>query len=152
VADTADISESGRRLGKSASAFRTISEVADELDIQAHVLRFWETKFAQIKPLKRGGGRRYYRPDDIDLIRHIRDLLYTDGYTIKGVQKLLRGGGVKALVAEQETAPMSKPTKTGTVPETEITPAGLTSDQRKRLEVVLDELQQLQAMLKGASA
>jgi DNA-binding transcriptional MerR regulator len=81
------------RLRKSAGAFRTISEVADELHIPQHVLRFWETKFPQVKPLKRGGGRRYYRPDDIALLRRISDLLYTQGYTIKGVQRLLREGG-----------------------------------------------------------
>ena len=86
--------EAGRvRLRKSAGAFRTISEVADELHIPQHVLRFWETKFPQVKPLKRGGGRRYYRPDDIALLRRVSDLLYTQGYTIKGVQRLLREGG-----------------------------------------------------------
>jgi DNA-binding transcriptional MerR regulator len=78
---------------KSPTAFRTISEVADELHIPQHVLRFWETKFPQVKPLKRGGGRRYYRPDDIALLRRISDLLYIQGYTIKGVQRLLREGG-----------------------------------------------------------
>ena len=78
---------------KAPNAFRTISEVADELHIPQHVLRFWETKFSQVKPLKRGGGRRYYRPDDIFLLRRIADLLYTQGYTIKGVQRLLREGG-----------------------------------------------------------
>ena len=87
----------GRRGGKSKAAFRTISEVADELDVAQHVLRFWETKFHQIRPLKRGGGRRYYRPEDIDLLRNIKHLLYTEGYTIKGVQRLLRQGGVAAL-------------------------------------------------------
>jgi DNA-binding transcriptional MerR regulator len=81
------------RLRKAAGAFRTISEVADELHIPQHVLRFWETKFPQVKPLKRGGGRRYYRPDDISLLRRISDLLYIQGYTIKGVQRLLREGG-----------------------------------------------------------
>ena len=75
---------SRRRSGKSATAFRTISEVSKELDLPQHVLRFWESKFAQVKPLKRGGGRRYYRPEDIDLLRGIRHLLYSDGYTIKG--------------------------------------------------------------------
>ena len=86
--------ESGRtRVKKAAGAFRTISEVADELHIPQHVLRFWETKFPQVKPLKRGGGRRYYRPDDIALLRRISDLLYIQGYTIKGVQRLLREGG-----------------------------------------------------------
>jgi DNA-binding transcriptional MerR regulator len=80
---------------KAPNAFRTISEVADELHIPQHVLRFWETKFPQVKPLKRGGGRRYYRPDDIALLRRISDLLYIQGYTIKGVQRLLREGGGK---------------------------------------------------------
>ncbi|MBV9654203.1 MAG: MerR family transcriptional regulator, partial [Acetobacteraceae bacterium] len=78
------------RLRKAPNAFRTISEVADELHIPQHVLRFWETKFTQVKPLKRGGGRRYYRRDDIALLRRISDLLYIQGYTIKGVQRLLR--------------------------------------------------------------
>ena len=84
-----------RRPKKAPNAFRTISEVADELHIPQHVLRFWETKFPQVKPLKRGGGRRYYRPDDIALLRRISDLLYIQGYTIKGVQRLLREGGGK---------------------------------------------------------
>lgn len=79
-----------RRNEKSAQAFRTISEVATELDVPQHVLRFWESKFNQVRPLKRGGGRRYYRPEDVDLLRRIRVLLYDDGYTIKGVQRLLR--------------------------------------------------------------
>ncbi|MBV9784936.1 MAG: MerR family transcriptional regulator [Acidisphaera sp.] len=78
---------------KAPNAFRTISEVADDLHIPQHVLRFWETKFPQVRPLKRGGGRRYYRPDDIALLRRISDLLYIQGYTIKGVQRLLREGG-----------------------------------------------------------
>ena len=82
----------GGRPKKSPSAFRTISEVADDLHIPQHVLRFWETRFPQVKPLKRGGGRRYYRPDDIALLRRISDLLYIQGYTIKGVQRLLREG------------------------------------------------------------
>lgn len=87
-----DVSAAGRSR-KAPNAFRTISEVADELHIPQHVLRFWETRFTQVKPLKRGGGRRYYRPDDIALLRRISDLLYTQGYTIKGVQRLLREGG-----------------------------------------------------------
>jgi DNA-binding transcriptional MerR regulator len=76
---------------KSAAAFRTISEVAGDLDVAQHVLRFWESKFPQVRPLKRGGGRRYYRPEDVDLLRQIRSLLYDEGYTIKGAQKLLKG-------------------------------------------------------------
>src|SRR5579859_4464918 len=78
---------------KSAEAFRTISEVAIELDVPQHVLRFWESRFAQIKPVKRAGGRRYYRPDDIDLLKGIRALLYSDGLTIRGVQKVLKERG-----------------------------------------------------------
>lgn len=89
-----DAGGNGRpRAKKAPNAFRTISEVADELHIPQHVLRFWETKFPQVKPLKRGGGRRYYRPDDILLLRRVSDLLYIQGYTIKGVQRLLREGG-----------------------------------------------------------
>ena len=83
-------SQAARRPGKSETAFRTISEVSQDLDVPQHVLRFWESKFTQIKPLKRGGGRRYYRPEDVQLLSQIRDLLYKDGYTIRGVQKLLR--------------------------------------------------------------
>jgi DNA-binding transcriptional MerR regulator len=85
-----------RRPAKSAAAFRTISEVAQELDVPQHVLRFWESKFSQVKPLKRGGGRRYYRPEDVVLLRRIRQCLYQDGYTIKGVQRLLREGALKS--------------------------------------------------------
>ena len=87
-----------RRGGKSPGAFRTISEVSSDLEVPPHVLRFWETKFPQIKPLKRGGGRRYYRPEDVSLLRQIRQLLYNDGYTIKGVQRLLKEGALKNTV------------------------------------------------------
>ena len=84
------VGRDGGRSAKSAAAFRTISEVAGDLDVAQHVLRFWESKFPQVRPLKRGGGRRYYRPEDVDLLRQIRTLLYEEGYTIKGVQKLLK--------------------------------------------------------------
>jgi DNA-binding transcriptional MerR regulator len=97
-----------RRPVKSDAAFRTISEVAEDLDVPQHVLRFWESKFSQIRPLKRGGGRRYYRPEDVLLLRRIRDLLYRDGYTIKGVQKLLRDSPARqqgVAVALVEVAP-----------------------------------------------
>jgi DNA-binding transcriptional MerR regulator len=80
-------------LDKAPDAFRTISEVADEIDVPQHVLRFWESRFTQIKPMKRGGGRRYYRPDDVDLLRGVRHLLYGEGYTIRGVQRILRDEG-----------------------------------------------------------
>ncbi len=88
-------------VNKSKSAFRTIAEVADELDVATHVLRFWETKFPQIKPMKRSGGRRYYRPDDVELVRKIRDLLYNQRYTIEGVQKLIKEKGLKAFIGEE---------------------------------------------------
>lgn len=84
-------------MAKAAEAFRTISEVAEELDLHKHVLRFWEVKFPQIKPMKRGGGRRYYRPADLELLRGIRHLLHADGYTIKGVQRILRERGIDAV-------------------------------------------------------
>lgn len=86
-------------MDKSPDAFRTISEVAEDLDLPQHVLRFWETRFTQIKPMKRGGGRRYYRPQDVELIKGIRHMLYDQGYTIKGVQKLLRDNGNQFMVA-----------------------------------------------------
>jgi DNA-binding transcriptional MerR regulator len=97
-----------RRAAKSAGAFRTISEVADDLEVPQHVLRFWETKFPQIRPLKRGGGRRYYRPEDVELLRRVAQLLYQEGYTIKGVQRLLREGQIKPAraVATSATLPL----------------------------------------------
>jgi DNA-binding transcriptional MerR regulator len=93
-------------LDKAPDAFRTISEVADDLDIPQHVLRFWETRFAQIKPMKRSGGRRYYRPDDVDLLKGIRRLLYGEGYTIRGVQRILKEHGIKSVqgIADQSSA------------------------------------------------
>jgi DNA-binding transcriptional MerR regulator len=93
-------------LDKAPDAFRTISEVADDLDIPQHVLRFWETRFAQIKPMKRSGGRRYYRPDDVDLLKGIRRLLYGEGYTIRGVQRILKEHGIKSVqsLADGSTA------------------------------------------------
>ena len=92
-------------MDKSPDAFRTISEVAEDLDLPQHVLRFWETRFTQIKPMKRGGGRRYYRPQDVELIKGIRHMLYDQGYTIKGVQKLLRENGNQFLVADRQRRP-----------------------------------------------
>ncbi|MGL4288996.1 MAG: MerR family transcriptional regulator [Phreatobacter sp.] len=86
-------------MDKAPDAYRTISEVAEDLDLPQHVLRFWETRFAQIRPLKRGGGRRYYRPDDIDLLKGIRHLLYDEGYTIRGVQRIIKESGIKAIQA-----------------------------------------------------
>jgi len=105
TAEEQELSAQRRAGGKSEAAFRTISEVSEDLDVPQHVLRFWESKFPQIKPLKRGGGRRYYRPEDVALLRRIRDLLYKDGYTIKGVQKLLREQGKAAIDEAVAPAP-----------------------------------------------
>ena len=94
---------------KSPQAFRTISEVAEELDLPQHVLRFWETKFSQIRPMKRSSGRRFYRPEDVELVRVIRDMLYGQGYTIRGVQKLLKQRGAKDVVATAGATPAGEP-------------------------------------------
>ncbi len=96
---------------KSPSAYRTISEVADGLDLPQHVLRFWETRFPQIRPMKRGGGRRYYRPEDVELLKAIRRLLYDQGYTIKGVQRMLREQGASAVIHAQGRAPAAEPAR-----------------------------------------
>jgi DNA-binding transcriptional MerR regulator len=127
-----------RRTEKSPAAFRTISEVAEELDVPQHVLRFWESRFPQVRPLKRGGGRRYYRPEDVVLLRRIRQCLYQVGYTIKGVQRLLREGAVKVSVprtAEPQLslAPLQEP---------------LPEELRHALEEIRDELVELRALLK----
>ena len=97
---------------KAEEAFRTISEVAEELAVPKHVLRFWELKFPQVRPMKRGGGRRYYRPEDTRLLRGIRELLYRDGYTIKGVQKILREQGLEAVKVVGETPSAQEPAPT----------------------------------------
>ena len=156
--------DNGRpRAKKAPNAFRTISEVADELHIPQHVLRFWETKFPQIKPLKRGGGRRYYRPDDIGLLRRISDLLYIQGYTIKGVQRLLRDGGGQlsedippATAAEREAAAVER----ADVDEAEMEAAddplpsepdpAVAEAERLRalLQVMLDEMVAIRALLR----
>ncbi len=124
-----------RQRVKSAAAFRTISEVSTDLDVPQHVLRFWESKFTPVRPLKRGGGRRYYRPEDVDLLRRIRNPLYTDGYTIKGVQRLLREGHGK-LEPEAGAAIAAG---------TPAAPAG----ERATLENVLAELVEIRALLRG---
>ena len=160
-------SAAGRRGPKSASAFRTISEVARDLDVPQHVLRFWESKFSQVKPLKRGGGRRYYRPEDIELLRSIRALLYRDGYTIKGVQKLMREGNV-AREADQVAAQDGKP-QDGVFPDTTaagasplagqgvaqpapVTAVGsavpLDARQRREIEAVIAELTEIRNLLR----
>ena len=133
------------RLQKSASAFRTISEVSAELDVPQHVLRFWETKFTQVRPLKRGGGRRYYRPEDVELLSRIRELLYRDGYTIKGVQRLFRSEGTKPAAAVA-----SRPALTAvpSVPDP-VAQAPVGAD-RAELQAALRELVEIRELLNGA--
>src|ERR1700757_440013 len=110
---------------KSPEAFRTISEVADDLGLPQHVLRFWETRFPQIRPLKRGGGRRYYRPEDVELLRAVKQLLYGEGYTIKGVQKLLREQGAPGLVrGAKESRAVAAATDDGQVQDPAIPEVG----------------------------
>ena len=130
-----------RRGGKSPGAFRTISEVSNALEVPPHVLRFWETKFPQIKPLKRGGGRRYYRPEDVSLLRQIRQLLYNDGYTIKGVQRLLKEGALKntvqsGVVTASEPNEQKRPKNSTT-----------SSQEKAALRSIADELQALRKLL-----
>ena len=132
----------GRGGGKSAAAFRTISEVAQDLDVAQHVLRFWESKFPQVKPLKRGGGRRYYRPEDVDLLRQIRSLLYDEGYTIKGVQKLLRSRrGRDEGDGASEEVPVGE----------DVAPDGL-DDREARLRSLRADLAALRDRLRAADA
>ena len=126
---------------KSADAFRTISEVAIELEIPTHVLRFWETKFSQIKPLKRGGGRRYYRPEDIAILRQIKTLLYEDGYTIRGVRKLIRDVGLKNIKgAKKNLDKKSRVNKASTLETKTEVSAQLKIEYRETLEKTLEEL------------
>ena len=140
---------------KSPEAFRTISEVACELDVPQHVLRFWESRFTQVKPTKRAGGRRYYRPEDVDLLRGIRTLLYSDGYTIKGVQKLLKDRGTR-YVAEIGRdslleAAAKNDQKSSVVPFERRGPAlDLNEETRERLEILLAELVQMKARMRTA--
>jgi DNA-binding transcriptional MerR regulator len=137
---------SPRPTGKSAAAFRTIAEVAAELELPAHVLRFWESKFPQIKPLKRRGGRRYYRPEDVALLRRIRSLLYTEGYTIKGVQRLLRESGGRVPLPAAETAEDNQAPATQSAAI--FAEASAPSSNRDSLRALLAELEALRALLR----
>ena len=139
-------STASRRPAKSEAAFRTISEVSEDLDVPQHVLRFWESKFAQIKPLKRGGGRRYYRPEDVVLLGHIRDLLYRDGYTIRGVQKLLREPGARSRIEAGESEP-AQPQVLDAAAEPPEEPS---SGQEEVLRQVVGELLELRRLLADA--
>jgi DNA-binding transcriptional MerR regulator len=156
-------------LDKSPDAFRTISEAAEELDLPQHVLRFWETRFSNLKPLKRGGGRRYYRPEDVLLLRGIRHLLYDQGFTIKGVQKILKesgarhvaaignGGAVEALPPrladyEEEPAENAEIAANGAGRDDDISPRpiALTASDREKLTAVLRDLLECKRMLERA--
>jgi DNA-binding transcriptional MerR regulator len=150
MSNAAERDTEGRRVRKSPSAFRTISEVAGELDVPQHVLRFWESKFTQIKPMKRGGGRRYYRPEDVALLERIRTLLYNDGYTIKGVQKLLRESSGRKAAGNGGDA--SKPNDdAASVVQAENNGNGaleISALKRRELQAVIDELEALKELLK----
>ncbi len=165
---------------KSPDAFRTISEVAAEIDVPQHVLRFWESRFPQIRPMKRGGGRRYYRPDDVDLLRGIRHLLYGEGYTIRGVQRILREQGVtlvQTVWQVEAESPASEEDQTGEASGAESTgrlepnlfavpddrreprlegapaaPRRLADAARHKLQTALDELVACRGIIDGALA
>ena len=145
----------GARPPKSAAAFRTISEVAGELDVAQHVLRFWESKFPQVRPLKRGGGRRYYRPEDVDLLRQIRSLLYEEGYTIKGAQKLLKGHKRPGAEEVDDNGSDDELAPTGHVDAAPAAAppaaASLAPEVRQRLRQLRDELVALRAALSAAT-
>ena len=150
MGETADRGGAGSRLRKSAAAFRTISEASSELNIPAHVLRFWESKFSQVNPVKRAGGRRYYRREDIILLGRIRDLLYVDGYTIKGVQKLLRERGtLKPRLDEPEIGPIRSSIETNNITQHENL-SSTKSGNREELKQILGELENIRAILKKA--
>ncbi len=138
---------------KSPEAFRTISEVSKDLSLPQHVLRFWETKFAQIKPIKRGGGRRYYRPEDVDLLKGIKNLLYNDGYTIRGVQKVIKENGPKNILFSTNKTNSKLQQKTFTDSENIYTSEQnvhtrlgqtLSENKRKKLMDVMQNLVELQ--------
>ena len=138
---------------KSPEAFRTISEVSKDLSLPQHVLRFWETKFSQIKPIKRGGGRRYYRPEDVDLLKGIKNLLYNDGYTIRGVQKVIKENGSQNILFSNNNVNLKLKQKTFTDNENNYTSEpnihsrsgqSLSDNKRKKLMDVMQNLVELQ--------
>jgi DNA-binding transcriptional MerR regulator len=154
-------------LEKSPEAFRTISEAAEELDLPQHVLRFWETRFSTIKPLKRGGGRRYYRPEDVLLLKGIRHLLYDQGFTIKGVQKILKDQGARHVAAignggsigdlpagegprDESDAPPAVAHANGAMPNGAGVESALSDADRDRLSAVLGDLLEMKRLLERA--
>ena len=135
---------------KSPEAFRTISEVSKDLSLPQHVLRFWETKFVQIKPIKRGGGRRYYRPEDVRLLKGIKSLLYNDGYTIRGVQKVIKENGTKKLLntqIENKVFTEIKKDNNSTQQQQNYPQHSINDSKRKKLMNVLEDLVQLRKKL-----
>ena len=135
---------------KSPEAFRTISEVSKDLSLPQHVLRFWETKFVQIKPIKRGGGRRYYRPEDVKLLKGIKSLLYNDGYTIRGVQKVIKENGTKKLLTiqtENKVFTEIKKDNNDHLEQQNYSQHSINDSKRKKLMNVLEDLVQLRKKL-----
>lgn len=172
MSNAVDSSLQSRSSGKkSPGAFRTISEVADALNVPQHVLRFWESKFSQVKPMKRGGGRRYYRPEDVHLLRGIRNLLYHEGYTIRGVQKVLREAGAKVVVdagresagqatsdlpldagsqagADQTATESAAEGDAGLNTQGDAFSTGMSADQQAKLKKIMVSLNEMRAALK----
>ena len=135
---------------KSPEAFRTISEVSKDLSLPQHVLRFWETKFVQIKPIKRGGGRRYYRPEDVKLLKGIKSLLYNDGYTIRGVQKVIKENGTKKLLTiqtENKVFTEIRKDNNDQIEQQNYSKHSINDSKRKKLMNVLEDLVQLRKKL-----
>ena len=135
---------------KSPEAFRTISEVSKDLSLPQHVLRFWETKFVQIKPIKRGGGRRYYRPEDVKLLKGIKSLLYNDGYTIRGVQKVIKENGTKKLLTiqtENKVFTEIRKDNNDQFEQQNYSQHSINDSKRKKLMNVLEDLVQLRKKL-----
>ena len=135
---------------KSPEAFRTISEVSKDLSLPQHVLRFWETKFVQIKPIKRGGGRRYYRPEDVKLLKGIKSLLYNDGYTIRGVQKVIKENGTKKLLTiqtENKVFTEIRKDNNDHLEQQNYSQHSINDSKRKKLMNVLEDLVQLRKKL-----
>ena len=131
-------------VNKSKSAFRTIAEVAEELGVATHVLRFWETKFSQIKPMKASGGRRYYRPDDVEIVRVIKSFLYEKRYTIEGVQKLFKDKGLKAILGGEIQKDFFEIEEDNSSNSQEIVMNGLTLNQKQILTEAYNELKQIE--------
>lgn len=134
----------GDTSGKSPEAYRTIGEVSEMLGVAQHVLRFWESRFSQIKPVKRAGNRRYYRPDDIALIRRIRELLHDEGYSIRGVQKLLRASGIKGVLEGAESTAAAESASGAPASSTGPGPV----ENRDQLRAVLGELKEIRDLLR----